>query len=265
MPSHKDDYLYGDDGEGDFSLMVGKKKKSKSKTKTVNKVKPAPKYVPSKKESDDYVPFYVDKTSDIFSKLSLNESQVSVKKISLPKGNVPYNEFCFKKLNREIKAFISTGDEDTLEVEPQSPAVRKYIHDLAHLYNLESKSKGKGDERHCVLEKTSNTIRTPKNFSSLDKFIEKANKCVRWERGEYNSGKSEASSSEKKGSKKPNTKAIPGTIIGDNAKKIDDDNIGNKMLQKMGWTPGQGLGNSGLGITDPIEAMVRGKRVGLGS
>lgn len=260
MPSHKDDFLFGDDGEGDFSLMVGKK--IKKKTKNVVKVKPPPKYV-SPKKVDDFIPFFVDKTSDKLESLSLNEGKVSIKKIILPKGKVPYNEFCFKNLNRQIKAFISS-DEDSLEIEPQSPAVRKYIHDLAHLYILESKSQGKGDERHCVMNKTSKTIRTPRNISSLDKFIEKANKCVRWERGEY-SNKNEASKVEKKDSKKPNTKAIPGTIIGDNAKKIDDDNIGNKMLQKMGWIPGEGLGNSGLGITDPIAAMVRGKRVGLGS
>lgn len=35
--------------------------------------------------------------------------------------------------------------------------------------------------------------------------------------------------------------------------KIQQDNIGFKMLQKMGWTDGQGLGASGEGITAPIN------------
>jgi len=34
---------------------------------------------------------------------------------------------------------------------------------------------------------------------------------------------------------------------------IKDDNIGNKLLQKMGWQEGQGLGQRGQGIIDPIE------------
>jgi splicing factor 4 len=35
--------------------------------------------------------------------------------------------------------------------------------------------------------------------------------------------------------------------------KIQQDNIGFKMLQKMGWSDGQGLGSAGQGITTPID------------
>lgn len=34
---------------------------------------------------------------------------------------------------------------------------------------------------------------------------------------------------------------------------IRDDNIGNKLLQKMGWQAGQGLGKKNDGIVNPIE------------
>ncbi len=36
-------------------------------------------------------------------------------------------------------------------------------------------------------------------------------------------------------------------------KNLDSSNIGNKMLQKMGWKDGQGLGKSNQGRTDIVE------------
>lgn len=35
--------------------------------------------------------------------------------------------------------------------------------------------------------------------------------------------------------------------------KIKEDNIGFKMLQKLGWTEGEGLGTSGSGIVEPVN------------
>eukprot|EP00158_Paraphelidium_tribonemae_P003671 Partr_v1_DN26289_c1_g1_i2_m47997 putative RNA binding motif protein len=41
--------------------------------------------------------------------------------------------------------------------------------------------------------------------------------------------------------------------------------IGEKMLQKMGWKDGQGLGKSGTGITEPIDAETYGNGGGIGT
>lgn len=35
--------------------------------------------------------------------------------------------------------------------------------------------------------------------------------------------------------------------------KLREDNIGFKMLQKLGWQEGQGLGSEGTGIVEPIN------------
>ena len=37
---------------------------------------------------------------------------------------------------------------------------------------------------------------------------------------------------------------------------IGENNVGNRLLQKMGWTEGQGLGRSNQGRTNIIEVCI---------
>ena len=34
--------------------------------------------------------------------------------------------------------------------------------------------------------------------------------------------------------------------------KTDSDSVGNRLLKRMGWTEGSGLGSNGDGIVDPV-------------
>ncbi|RHZ44118.1 hypothetical protein Glove_757g18 [Diversispora epigaea] len=47
--------------------------------------------------------------------------------------------------------------------------------------------------------------------------------------------------------------------------KIGSDNKGNKLLQKMGWKEGQGLGRDGTGILDPVQLVTNNGTAGLGA
>jgi len=46
---------------------------------------------------------------------------------------------------------------------------------------------------------------------------------------------------------------------------ISEGNIGNKLLQKMGWKAGSGLGKTNQGRTEIIETEQRVSNAGLGS
>ncbi|MBN3322739.1 AGGF1 factor, partial [Atractosteus spatula] len=46
--------------------------------------------------------------------------------------------------------------------------------------------------------------------------------------------------------------------------EISDGNKGRKMLEKMGWKKGEGLGKDGSGRKDPIQLQIRKSQAGLG-
>ncbi|KAJ8980569.1 hypothetical protein NQ317_018696 [Molorchus minor] len=46
---------------------------------------------------------------------------------------------------------------------------------------------------------------------------------------------------------------------------IGAENVGNRLLQKMGWTEGQGLGKQNQGRTTIIQAEQHSSTVGLGN
>uniref|UniRef100_A0A3Q3K6W5 G-patch domain-containing protein n=1 Tax=Monopterus albus TaxID=43700 RepID=A0A3Q3K6W5_MONAL len=62
----------------------------------------------------------------------------------------------------------------------------------------------------------------------------------------------------------PLSSTVLAGVVGENAPPIPDTNMGNRMLQSMGWSPGLGLGPEGRGITEPIRATQRPKGTGLG-
>lgn len=174
-----------------------------------------------------------------------------------------YDISSFNQLNRDLKLFLKDDEEDLLEMAPAAGDVRKYVHLLANQYRLKSFTVGKGTEKRLILQKTE-TTGLPANHRDLDKLLETGNKALKWSLGEGKKGKSGGKSGKRsKVVQKASAKPEPGTIVGHGSGPIKEDNIGNKMLQKMGWTPGTGLGRDSDGITQPIAAVVKAKRTGL--
>jgi hypothetical protein len=182
----------------------------------------------------------------------------------LPKGNhYEHEDVNFRQLNRDIKEFVRHEDVgEEMELEPYPPVIRKFVHELAHVYGLQSKSNGKGVERHCVLVKCENT-RLPRDLKRLDRFLDSAQKAAKWAFANPKNEKDKKKSKPKIATPAA-ARVTPGTIVGAEAAPIEEDNVGNKMLRKLGWSPGQGLGSSKEGRTEPVEAVFRGNRTGLG-
>ena len=54
-----------------------------------------------------------------------------------------------------------------------------------------------------------------------------------------------------------------GGVVGAGAAAVGEENVGHRLLVGMGWTGG-GLGRDGEGITEPVQALMRQSRAGLG-
>jgi hypothetical protein len=170
-----------------------------------------------------------------------------------------YQVTTFNQLNRDIKLFIKDNDEELFEIGHVPPSVRRIIHQLADLYHLKTFSVGKDPDRRIVLCRTEQAGAYA-NVKWVDKVIESGNKALKWADKE---GRKKHPHKQDHASKKESPKPAEGAIVASGSAPISSDNVGNVLLQKMGWQPGQGLGKESDGIKHPIGAVVKTKRAGL--
>ena len=55
-----------------------------------------------------------------------------------------------------------------------------------------------------------------------------------------------------------------GDLVGEGAEKIGGENVGHRLLSKMGWAEGDKIGRTG-GLDAPIVAIVKNTKFGLGA
>ena len=137
------------------------------------------------------------------------------------------------------------------------------MHELAHALGIKSRSMGKGNSRHPVLYRTKATVRHIDDVLSLhpgriSQFY--SNDF----RGEHNSSVYNRAR-RKKGSDRIAVGYKEGEIVGAAAPELAAENVGNKLMRKLGWIPGEGLGaQNNKGILQPVAHVVKNSRAGLG-
>ncbi|ORZ26091.1 hypothetical protein BCR42DRAFT_19537 [Absidia repens] len=182
------------------------------------------------------------------------------------------------KIDSRIQEFINDDQLDSYQFAPMSRNCRKQLHLLATAYRLKSKSVGSGKSRAPIITKTDKTS-IPKNRRQLDRFIAQAQNNMEAQDNILRKHRLDSVASSTKGKSKKSINSgkksqagggdlgvsTHGSIVALNAAPITGSNVGHRMLAAMGWKEGSGLGSNQEGITDPIEAVIRGKRRGLGT
>ena len=137
------------------------------------------------------------------------------------------------------------------------------MHELAHALGLKSRSIGKGNLRHPVLYKTTASVKQIDGESSLDpKILRQIHRCHR--RREHVNLKNN-----KIGNRGDSDRVAvgyrEGDIVGAAAPELAAENVGNQLMRKLGWVPGEGLGaQNNKGILQPVAHVVKTSRAGLG-
>ncbi|GAO46441.1 hypothetical protein SAICODRAFT_4763 [Saitoella complicata NRRL Y-17804] len=172
-----------------------------------------------------------------------------------------------QRMNIEIRDFIDDLGMQSLPLPPMDKFSRRTVHTLASAYNLKSKSVGKGKRRFPTLIKTTKTS-YPRDERLVDEILARhegggrgnTGYLPRLDRPRPRPGKTVGQRGGAPGLVRNNN----GSVVGGDAPEIGAGNLGRKLLEKMGWSAGQGLGVEGrTGISVPVMAVVKMDKRGL--
>jgi hypothetical protein len=165
------------------------------------------------------------------------------------------------EVHHELREFLQNEELFERSFPPMGNLERKSLHEVALALNLNSRSQGGGKNRFPIVYKTS---RTPGYSEDMFETVMSASgrgfltraKAKKIAKGKGKSGG---------GSSKGNPMHVAnGQIVGAGAAEIGHESMGHRLMMKMGWSKGQGLGKEGEGMKNPVEQKVRLGTAGLG-
>ncbi|KAI0031135.1 hypothetical protein K488DRAFT_36734, partial [Vararia minispora EC-137] len=163
---------------------------------------------------------------------------------------LPNSIFDVLSLEKQIRRFLADlGGPKTMALPPMAKESRKIVHELASAFNLKSQSKGKGPHRYTSLAKTTRSG-IMINESKISSIVRRNGGSVTVTRRD---------------GKVYSVKPREGELVGKEAPKIGDSNIGFKMLSAMGWKEGVQIGGETGGLDVPLAAVVKTSKLGLGA
>lgn len=163
----------------------------------------------------------------------------------------------------KIIDFIKSN-QDTMVLGTMPAPIRDLIQGIAEKYHVQTKTRGRAKNKVFVLIKNSGS-RIPENSAKIVDEITKGKVGTKLNIHKFWFGSKTQKKKNISGAPNNDTTPQVGDVVGGKAPAITaDSSIGHAMLLKMGWKPGDSLGD-GTGITEPIQAVVRSKRGGLGT
>ncbi|CAE6431297.1 unnamed protein product [Rhizoctonia solani] len=159
-----------------------------------------------------------------------------------------------------MRSFVANLAQKTMALPAMDKESRRRAHLLAECFSIKTVSKGKGVGRYVTMTRTS---RTGINIAEgkIRRLVNADNEAAGGGFAAFNKAYYHRADD---GQAKSVIKTRDGEIIGHKAAKIGEDNVGHKLLSKMGWSEGDRIGMSG-GLSDPLQAIMKRSKLGLGA
>ncbi|CUS22448.1 LAQU0S05e05578g1_1 [Lachancea quebecensis] len=167
--------------------------------------------------------------------------------------------FHVQNFKDEFELFL-TRNKPSMAFPPLDPHGNRTLMKFAEAYFMKGKKAGKGGKTHVIVEKVKKTKWSFPNYNYINQLMTQRPVFMRID---VRKPREDRIPSERV-SGKGKFQVKEGGIVGEDAPEIGTDNIGRRMLEKLGWSSGQGLGAHGNeGISEPIFAKIKKNKSGL--
>ena len=170
-----------------------------------------------------------------------------------------------QNIKDEFELFLSYSS-DSLSFPPLDPHGNKTVTKFANHYNMKTKKSGRGNKQHIIIQKTKKTRWGTPNYNLISQLLKQRPIFMRTDVSRISETQvSGRVIRERFNITKAKFHVKEGEIVGEDAPEIGKDNIGRRLLEKLGWSSGEGLGAHGnKGISEPVLAVVKKNKTGLG-
>ena len=154
-----------------------------------------------------------------------------------------------------IRQFVNNlGGPASMELPPADKSMRQKLHRIANAFNLKSVSSGKEGARYTTLTKTSRTgVRVDER--TIARIVGDGGNSFLNHNSRSEKGKGVGRASRHR----------EGDVVGNAAPKLNESNVGFRLLELMGWSEGDRIGASTNGLEAPLAAVIKTSKLGLGA
>lgn len=181
--------------------------------------------------------------------------------------NVKYDySIHVKEMKQEFEEFLHDGARDSMTFPPLDSHGNKTINKIATHYNMRCTRCGNGLQTFMKVSKNRKTFHYLPRYDQIAFVLRQRPVFRRTDVKARTRDEIEQTDAKKtkRGEPSSNAHVQEGHIVGGEAPEIDNNNIGRKLLEKLGWVKGEGLGAQGnKGISVPLMATVKKSKTGL--